>query len=165
MTKDLFGKDLFGRDMFRDLEKSLIGFDTVFDAIAKTQKQIAQTFPPYNIRKDGENKYTIELAVAGFGKHDVEIDLEGDKLTVKGKTTEDQNGEYLFKGLANRAFTRQFTLDDQVVVNGATMVNGVLKIMLERMLPEGKKPRKINIGEESDTKKSYPEYLAESGNL
>lgn len=165
MTKDFFGKDLFGRDMFRDLEKSLIGFDAVFDTIAKTQKQMAQTFPPYNIRKDGDNKYTIELAVAGFGKHDVEIDLEGDKLTVKGKTTEDQNGEYLFKGLANRAFTRQFTLDDQVVVNGATMVNGILKIMLERMLPEGKKARKINIGEQPDTGKSYPEYLAESGNL
>lgn len=154
----------FGRDMFRDMERNLIGFDKVFDTLMDTQKsmvKIATNFPPYNIRKDGENKYTIELAVAGFGKQDVEIDMEGDKLTIKGKVSEDDSSEYLFKGLANRAFTRQFTLDDQVVVNNATMINGMLKIALERLVPEDKKPRKINI----DDNKSSSQYLTEEDDI
>lgn len=162
-------KDVFGRDMFREMERNLIGFDRVFDTIAdtrKTMEKLATSFPPYNIRKDGENKYTIELAVAGFGKQDIEIDLTDDKLVIKGKSSDNDAGEYLFKGLANRAFTRQFTLDDHIIVNNASLVNGILKIALERLVPESKKPRKINIEDEPSSVSNYvesnPQLLTET---
>lgn len=155
-------KDTFGRDMFRELERSFVGFDRVFDTISKTQSQMlktAQSFPFYNIRKDSDTKYTIELAVAGFGKQDIEIGLEEDKLTIKGAVKDDPDAEYLFKGVTNKAFTRQFTLNDQIEVKGASMVNGILKVFLERFVPEHKKSRTIDI---KDEETSGVQYLTEN---
>jgi molecular chaperone IbpA len=103
-------------------------------------------YPPYNIKKNDDNHYTIEIAVAGFGQQDIDIEMADGKLIVRGnvKTEEDQDN-FLFKGIANRAFTRSFVLNDEVVVNDAEMLNGMLKIFLERLIPEHKQPKKIAI--------------------
>jgi molecular chaperone IbpA len=103
------------------------------------------TYPPYNIKKVDENKYVIEMAVAGFGRQDLELELKEDVLTVTGRTGTDEATEYLYKGIADRAFTRQFTLADTVIVKNADLINGMLKIWLERFIPEEKKPKKIVI--------------------
>ena len=102
-------------------------------------------YPPFNVRKDG-NTYTIELAVAGFAQHEIDITIEGGKLIVKGNTESTEPEEnFLFKGIANRAFTRSFVLNDEIVVNDAEIVNGMLKIALERLIPEAKQPKKIPV--------------------
>lgn len=123
-----------------------------FEPIIKRLSEIAETFPkvptypPYNIKKTGENTYVIELAVAGFGKQDLELEMQDGVLTIKGNVKSDEATEYLFKGIAERAFTRQFTLADTVEVKNADLINGMLKIWLERFIPEEKKPKKIDIG-------------------
>jgi molecular chaperone IbpA len=120
------------------------------------------TYPPYNIRQTGENTYVIEIAVAGFGKQDLELELQDGKLTVKGNIqTNDTDDNYIFKGIADRAFTRQFILADTVEIKNADLINGMLKVWLERFIPEDKKPKKINIGEKTESKK---ELLNEDGN-
>jgi molecular chaperone IbpA len=120
------------------------------------------TYPPYNIRQTGENTYVIEIAVAGFGRQDLELELEDGKLTVKGNIqTNDTDDNYIFKGIADRAFTRQFILADTVEIKNADLINGMLKVWLERFIPEDKKPKKINIGEKTESKK---ELLNEDGN-
>ena len=123
--------------------------------IADTAEQtvkLAQNYPPYNIKKTGENTYVIELAVAGFGKQDVEIELAEGKLIVKGSTSDNTNDNYLFKGIANRAFTRSFALNDQIEVQDAEMINGMLRIFLERIIPEHKKPKKIEVKDSAKPK-------------
>ena len=135
-----------------NLNRALIGFYRIFSDVENRYANTVQTnYPPYNILKHSENNFEIEIAVAGFGKQDVELTLEANKLLIKGQTTLDtltEDGidvQYLHKGIADRAFTRSFVLNDDVVVNNAAMVNGVLKIWLEHIIPEDKKPRKIDI--------------------
>lgn len=108
-------------------------------------------YPPYNIRKIAEDKYAIEMAVAGFSKQDIEIDVSGDQLTIKGNLKSDRPEEssFLYHGLALRPFTRMFTLTENVEVKNAKMVNGMLKIMLEALTPEVKST-KIDIQDESE---------------
>lgn len=149
-------KDVFGRDVFAGFDKVFVGFDDQFNKLAKIHDDLAKNipnYPPYNIKKTDENKYVIEIAVAGFAKQDIEIDLEGDKMVVKGKVQTDEKdaaSNFLFKGISDRAFTRTFALDDQVEVKGAEMFNGMLKVFLERIIPEHKKPKKINIEEKGE---------------
>lgn len=157
-------------EMIRDIERNFIGYDrllNVFNANTGTAfRGATSNFPPYNIKRLGDNQYQIELAVAGFGKQDIKIDLEGDQLKITGNASADKDADYLFQGLAARNFTRQFTLNDQVVVNNASLVNGMLKIALERIVPESKKPRTINISDEADTVSLHaqhnPQLLTES---
>jgi len=138
------------------LQPYAVGFDRIFDQLhdhyALHQRNTG--FPPYNIRKDEENLYTIEMAVAGFSKEDLEAELKEGVLTVRSKTDQEE-GEYLHRGIAKRAFTRSFTISDDVIVKGADLVNGMLTISLERIVPEEKKSRMIEIGQptESDLKK------------
>jgi molecular chaperone IbpA len=152
-------KDVFGRDVFTGFDKVFVGFDDHFDKLAKIHDDLAKNipnYPPYNIRKTDENKYVIEMAVAGFAKQDVEIELDGDKMIISGKTNSDDKdsmNNFLFKGISNRAFTRTFALDDQVEVKGAEMLNGMLKIALERIIPEHKKPKKVEIKEKGASSK------------
>lgn len=137
----------------KDFDKLFVGFDDQWSRMSKLHDEITKNipnYPPYNIYKADENKYVIELAVAGFGKQDVEITLDGDKLIVKGEA-KDESQAFLYKGIATRAFTRNFVVDDQVVVNGAQMINGMLKIFLERIIPEHKKPRQIEISDEGNS--------------
>ena len=140
---------MFGTNVFKDIDKYLVGYDRVFDQLARVHDQMSKNIPnnpPYNIRKTDENTYVIEMAVAGFGESEIEIVLEDDKLTVKGAATRDEDtDEVVYQGLALRDFTRTFTLNDQIEVENAEMVNGLLKIWLERIIPESKKPNKIEI--------------------
>ena len=136
-------------------------FDRFFigaDKVAKSLKEGAEwlannaaaSYPPFNLKKVEDNKYVIEMAVAGFTKQDIELTLEENKLIIKGNTagdTEDKQAEYLHYGIANRAFTRRFTLADNVEINNAELINGMLKVWLEHMIPEEKKPRKIEVKE------------------
>jgi len=103
-------------------------------------------YPPYNIRKTGDNTYTVELAVAGFGQSEIDIEIDGGKLIIRGNVSaENDTNDYLFKGIATRAFTRSFALDDQVEVKDAELFNGMLKIALERLVPEEKKAKKVPV--------------------
>ena len=142
-----------------DFDKALgitVGFDSMFDRLfGDVERPENQSgFPPYNIRKDEENMYTIEMAVAGFSKEDLETELKEGVLTVRSKTDQEE-GEYLHRGIAKRAFTRSFTISDDVIVKGANLINGMLTISLERIVPEEKKSRIIEISQqkESDLKK------------
>jgi molecular chaperone IbpA len=141
--------DPFG---FSNLTKNYIGSDSVLRKMQELSTDaIAQSkilYPPYNIRKVDDTKYVVEIALAGFAKQNIEIELQYNKLVVKGNinTTEDEKS-YIFRGIANRAFTRQFTLADSVVVRDAEWLNGMLKIWLEHIIPEENKPRKIDINE------------------
>lgn len=138
--------------VFSDLsnfDKFFVGFDDQFKRMQTLHDDLTKNipnYPPYNIKKVDENKYVIEIAVAGFAQQDIEIEIDGDKLIVKGNTTSDEKEDaFLFKGIANRAFTRSFALNDQVEVKDAEMFNGMLKVFLERIIPEHKKPKKIAV--------------------
>lgn len=138
-------------------------FDRFFvgaDRIAKTLRDnaewlannAAQSWPPFNLKKTDENKYVIEMAVAGFARQDIEITLDEGRLVIKGNSTADSKDaeHFLHMGIANRAFTRQFTLADNVEINNADMINGMLRIWLEHVIPEDKKPRRIDIADAKD---------------
>lgn len=133
---------------YKGFEKFFVGFDDQFNKLAKLHDDLTKNipnYPPYNIRKTGDNTYMVELAVAGFAQTDIEIELDGDKLVIRGNTSEEEGDNFLFKGIANRAFTRSFIVDDQIEVKNAEMLNGMLKIFLERIIPEHKKPKKIEV--------------------
>lgn len=157
-------KDVFGRDLFKDFDKVFVGFDDQFNRMVKIHDDLAKNipnYPPYNIKKTGDTTYVIELAVAGFAKQDVEIELADGKMVIRGNIkNNDDDSNFLFKGLATRAFTRTFALDDQVEVKDAEMLNGMLKIFLERIIPEHKKPKKIEVKEKA-TRSSDKKLLTE----
>jgi molecular chaperone IbpA len=132
-----------------------IGFDDVFKTLEEFQrntKVTMPTFPPYNIKKIDENKFLIEIAVAGYGKQDIEVEYQDGILSVKSDGRSDLNDlidekdhVYLWQGIAKRAFNHRFNLADTVQVKTAKMVNGMLKLWLENIIPDHKKPQKINI--------------------
>ncbi|MFC6198559.1 Hsp20 family protein [Ponticaulis profundi] len=130
--------------------RTMVGFDRVASMIdAASRLDGSQGYPPYNIEKTGDNDFRIELAVAGFGEEDLDIETKEGVLTVTGKTGATEDGEkreFLHRGIAERSFIRRFQLADHVVVNGAELRNGLLRIELQRQLPEAMKPRKIAIG-------------------
>lgn len=125
-------------NQFRKYDPFTVGFSDVFEQLEKTARQVqkAATYPPYNIKQVSDNKYVIEMAVAGFAKQDIELTLEGNKLVVKGNASEDDSnpGDFIFKGIANRNFTREFTLADKVEIENAELANGMLKIGLANMV-------------------------------
>ena len=138
-----------------DFERALgitVGFDSMFDRFFGDvdRSESATGYPPYNIRKDEENIYTIEMAVAGFSKEDLEAELKEGILTVRSKQDQD-DGEYLHRGIVKRAFSRSFTLSHDVVIKGADLINGMLTISLERIIPEEKKSHMIEIGEPTES--------------
>lgn len=144
----------------KDFDKFFVGFDEQFTQLAKTAQDLAKnvpSYPPFNIKKLADNKYVIEVAVAGFTQSDVEITLDGNKLTIAGNTQDDTENEFLFKGIANRAFTRTFALADKIEVESAEIVNGMLKIALDKIV-EAQPIRKIEV---KGAKKSKKEFLAE----
>jgi molecular chaperone IbpA len=167
-------KSFYDARAFKDLDRFFVGFDKVAERMASAADQaqsLATKYPPYNLKKIDENKYTIELAVAGFAKQDLEIEIVGDKLIIKGNThagepaEQDSTGEWtwpqmLHQGLAKRPFTRTFTLSDNLEIRGASLLNGGLKIALEAIIPEHKKPKKVDIADEKETP-SKKEFLAE----
>ena len=119
--------------VFKDFDKFFVGFDDHVNRLQKLGSEVAKNipnYPPYNIKKTGENSYVVELACAGFGKSEIDIELDGDRLVISGNTTEDTS-DYIVKGIANRAFTRTFSLMDNIEVKNAELINGMLKVYLE----------------------------------
>jgi molecular chaperone IbpA len=140
-------------DAFFGQFPNLVGFDAIAKQLSEVQKASmkAVNYPPYNVKKVDENKYVIELAVAGFGKQDIELELKDKVLSIKGNVNSDEKDDplYLYKGIANRAFTRQFTIADQVEIQNAELINGMLKIWLENVAPKPTS-RKIDINEKKE---------------
>jgi molecular chaperone IbpA len=159
-------------------DRFFVGFDPVVKKLTDAAEQatkLAQEvkYPPYNIKKVDDNRFVIEMAVAGFARQDIDLELVGDKLIIKGNThagepaEQDSKGEWtwpqmLYQGLAMRPFTRQFTLADNVEIKNAELLNGILKIVLEAIIPEANKPKKIEIKDPTETGAvSTKEFLAE----
>jgi molecular chaperone IbpA len=141
----------FSQDVFKDFDRFFVGFEEPIAQFQKLHNDVTKNipnYPPYNIKKVDDTHYVIEMAVAGFGQADLDIEIDGGKLIVKGNTqssTEDSEDNFVFKGIANRAFTRSFGIDDHIEVSNAELFNGMLKIFLERLVPEEKKPKKVNV--------------------
>ena len=125
-----------------------VGFDRIFDRL-QDHYALHQTntgFPPYNIRKDGDFNFVIELALAGLSKDDLEVKVEDQTLTVRSvEKKQEDDGELLHRGISYRKFSRSWTLAEDVIVNDAKMANGMLTVHLERVVPDEKKPRTIKI--------------------
>ena len=144
------------------LYRTLVGFDRMANMIDSASRlDGTQGYPPYNIERVADDAFAIEIAVAGFSEDDIEIETNENLLTVAGKKQPDEDGEprqYLHRGIAERGFLRRFQLADHVIVTGASLKNGLLRIELVRELPEAKKPRKIEIGTTS-SRKSKPKLI------
>ena len=134
-------------DNFNQLTPYAVGFDRVFDQLTAYAANNATSsgFPPYNIRKGGDYTYAIEMALAGFSKNDIEIEVAEGLLAVRSVKENDENDSNIYRGISYRKFNRKFTLADDIVVNDASLENGMLEITLERIVPDAKKPRKITI--------------------
>jgi molecular chaperone IbpA len=146
LMKDFFGAD-FGR-----IQPFTVGFDDTLELMREAATIAAKSvsYPPYNIKQVKENKYVIEMAVAGFSKSDIEMTLEGNKLVIKAAAKDEDNGDYLYRGIANRAFERTFTLADKVEIKDAEMINGMLKVWLENMVKVQDAVKKITIKEKEE---------------
>jgi len=136
----------------RSLLPATVGFDRLLSTMEEFENTMLSnnkvpTYPPYNIIKETDTTYTIEIAVSGFKREDIEITSEGNKLYVNGAIkTAKTDVEYLHRGIGTRDFSHKYTMADTVIVKSADMVDGLLVIKLENMIPEEKKPRKIEIG-------------------
>ena len=139
-------------DNFNQLTPYAVGFDRVFDQLNRYVDNNATStgFPPYNIRKEGDYNYVIEMALAGFGKDDIEVEVADSTLSIRSTSkplNEDvaSNEDTVYRGISYRKFDRKFTLAEDVVVNGAKLENGMLILELERVVPEAKKPRLVEV--------------------
>lgn len=131
---------------FSPLFRSTIGFDRLSRLVDQALLDEGSSYPPYNIEKTGEDTYRITMAVAGFGEDDINVVAQENTLTVSGKAKPaDEKTEFLYRGIAGRAFERRFQLADHIKVVGAQLVNGLLHIELAREVPEAKRPRTIKI--------------------
>ena len=141
--------------IFNQLRPVTVGFDNVFDHFESMfdegmfRMPTATNFPPYNIVKTGEYTYDVELALAGFSKDDIEVHYENNMLTVKSKQKEkseakDSDG-VIHRGISKRWFSKSFTIADDVEIKGAELKDGLLKVSMERIVPEGKKARSIEV--------------------
>ena len=136
-----------------DLERFMglsVGFDSMFNRLMNFPTQQDTGYPPYNIRKVDEYNYIIELALAGFSENDIEVEVADGTLTVRSIESKDTaDSDYVHRGIARRAFSKAWTLSDDMVVKGAEFTNGLLNISLEKIVPEEKKPRIIPISSPS----------------
>ena len=142
--------------IFNNLRPITVGFDNMFDHFEHLMDDgfyrngLTANFPPYNIVKTGKNSYDVELALAGFNKKDIEVQYEDNLLTVKSKKTEkvdetDEDGNIIHRGISKRFFSKSFTIATDVEVKGAELKDGLLTVGLERIIPEAKKVKTIEI--------------------
>lgn len=132
---------------FSPLFRTAIGFDRLARLADTAQSVEGNSYPPYNIERTGDDSYRLTMAVAGFGPDDVELTVKENTLIVAGKiATQPASTEVLHRGIATRAFERRFVLADHLVVDGADLQNGLLHVLLRRVVPEALKPRRITIG-------------------
>jgi molecular chaperone IbpA len=136
---------------FSPLFRSTIGFDRLARLVDSAARfdGAAPAYPPYNIETTGEDAYRLTMAVAGFARDEIDITVQENSLVISGKAQKEEaeDGRYLHRGIARRAFERRFSLADHIKVNGASMDNGLLHVDLVREVPEEAKPRQIKIGE------------------
>lgn len=132
---------------FSPYRRSTVGFDRLFDLLESTARtETVDSYPPFDIERESEDSYQITLAVAGFRPDEIEIVAQSNQLTVSGRKGEEKDdGRYLHRGIATRAFERRFQLADFVQVQHASFDNGLLRIALKREIPEAMKPRRIEI--------------------
>ena len=147
MTKNL--------SIFNNLRPITVGFDNMFNHFEHMMddsffRGTMGNFPPYNIVKTGENTYDVELALAGFNKKDIEVEYKENMLTVKSKKQDkqeetDEDGNIIHRGISKRMFSKSFTIANDVEVKGAELKDGLLKVSMERIIPEHKKAKLIDI--------------------
>ena len=144
--------------IFNQLRPLSVGFDDVFnhfESMFDYDMINVSNYPPYNIVKTGDNKYDVEVALAGFNKKDINVSVENGMLTIESKTedkskvsdlkSEDKDGEVIHKGISKRYFKKSFTISDDVEVKGAELKDGMLRVSMEKIIPEAKKLRTIDI--------------------
>jgi molecular chaperone IbpA len=144
--------------IFNKLRPVSVGFDSMFDHFESMfddnffnlTPALTTNYPPYNIVKSGKNKYDIEIALAGFNKKDINVNVEDGMLTIETKKEEkasekDEDGEVLHKGISKRYFKRSFSIANDVEVKGAELKDGLLRVSMEKIIPEGKKLKTINV--------------------
>ena len=143
--------------IFNKLRPVSVGFDSIFDHFENTWdddffnlSSASNNYPPYNIVKSGNNKYDVEVALAGFNKKDINVNVGDGMLTIESKkedkiSDEDENGEVLHKGISQRYFKRSFSVADDVEVKGAKLEDGLLRVSMERKIPEARKLRTIDV--------------------
>lgn len=151
-----------GRINFGPYTMATVGFDTLFnelDHMLSTAQPSAERFPPHNIIKLDEDHYVVEYAVAGFSSKEIDISVEDGYLKVKAQKHEDKDRNYLHKGISAKSFSKALKLGEHVEVRGATHENGILSVGLERVVPEEKKPKKVEISSELNFFK--PQLLTE----
>lgn len=128
------------------LNKALIGFDRIFNNFENRYQAAATNYPPYNVIKHDDNSFEIEIAVAGFDREDITVQVDQDQLVIRGqRAKEDDVEKYLHRGLATRDFERTFTLAEHIIVGEAELEKGILRVKLTREVPEALKPRLISI--------------------
>lgn len=142
---------------FSPFRRSTVGFDRLFDMLENSSLgQAQENYPPFDLIKKGENDYCIQLAVAGFKPDEIDITAQQNVLIVTGRKSEEsdqKDGDFVYRGIANRSFERRFALADHIQVKGADLKDGLLAIELLREIPEAMKPKKINIGESGKSAK------------
>lgn len=129
-------------DPFRNLT---VGFDNIFDQLSALSHFETPNYPPYNIKKVDKENYQLQMALAGFSKDDIEVEAKENTLTVSGKSSDKDEDSFVHKGIAQRAFKRQWTLMEHLEVQDAKFKDGVLVVDMKLNLPEEKKPRTIKI--------------------
>ena len=134
-------------DNFNQLTPYAVGFDKVFGQLQNyvENNSTSTGYPPYNIKQDGDFNYNIEMALAGFSKKDIEVEVAENVLTIRSVKENEDDDNNLYRGISYRKFNRKFTLADDIIVKDAKLQDGLLNISLERVVPEEKKPRLITI--------------------
>ena len=136
----------FDTNALQHLNRALIGFDRIFDNFENRYQNSTTNYPPYNVLKHDDNTFEVEIAVAGFDKEEISIEVDQDQLVIKGcRAKEEDTSKYLHRGLAARDFERVFTLAEYMEVGDAELTNGILRVKLTRIVPEALKPRLIAI--------------------
>ena len=132
---------------FSPFRRSTVGFDRLFDMLENSATSgNTENYPPFDLIKVDENKYRIEIAVAGFKRDEIEITAHQNSLIIRGQKSEESGNDYVHRGIATRSFERRFALADHIQVTGADLRDGMLSLELVREIPEAMKPRKIEIG-------------------
>lgn len=140
----------FDTNSLAQLNRALVGFDRLFDGFeSRFANQLATNYPPHNVVKIDETRYAIEIAVAGFKRHEIIVEIEQEVLTVKGEcdNSNDATRQYLHRGLSSRNFERSWQMAEHMIVEGAEMRDGILTVSLKYVIPEEKKARVIDIVE------------------
>jgi len=149
---------------FDPFHSRTVGFEKIFDRlsrIAESEVHTPSTYPPYNIHRKGDDKFDIEIAVAGFQEEELDIEFKDNELTIEGKKKEDEQSDYVHKGIANRSFKKVWHIEDHTEVIDAELQHGLLKVSLEKIVPEELKPKKIKINSKQERRTS--EQLLQEG--